>query len=179
MSYFAQLAATLACLDRQSLDCLFARVRDGQARGGTLWLAGNGGSAAVAQHWACDLSKAAGVRCQALGSNAAALTAWANDTSYDLALAYEFERLVRPGDALICLSCSGTSKNIYRALLNAAHLNDRRGPISLAIVTGSAWENPYTVPVTAVAVPHDDYGIIEDCFAAIGHWITNELRADK
>ena len=163
MNYFHTLQATIAGLDPSPL-LDFVRACEG-----TLWLAGNGGSASTAQHWACDLSKAAGRRVQALGCNPAVLTAWANDKSYDVALAEELQRLARPGDALICLSCSGRSKNIVTVLREAWLLKMPR-----AIVTGPDW--PGITPVdVVVTVPHAHYGIIEDCHLAIGHWLTEEL----
>jgi D-sedoheptulose 7-phosphate isomerase len=141
---------------------------------GTLWLAGNGGSASTAQHWACDLSKAAGRRVQALGSNPAVLTAWANDSDYANVYGAELNRLVRPDDALICLSCSGTSPNIYYALREA-----KAKKLPCALVTsglyGGSLNQPHVDPDVLVSVPHTHYGIIEDCHLAIGHWLTEAL----
>ena len=77
MNYFHELQKTISQIDPSPL---IDFVRDCQ---GTLWIAGNGGSASTAQHWACDLSKAAGRRVQALGSNPAVLTALANDKGYE------------------------------------------------------------------------------------------------
>lgn len=137
---------------------------------GTLWIAGNGGSAAIAQHWACDLSKAAGRRVQALGCNSAVLTAWANDADYSDVLAMELTRLGRRGDALICLSCSGTSPNIVTVLRRAYTLEMPR-----ALITGNRTPNDWKPYDVVVNVPHTHYGIIEDCFSAIGHWLTEAL----
>lgn len=163
MTYFTDLASTLARLNPAPL-VSFARDCPG-----TLWVAGNGGSASVAQHWACDLQKAARRRVQALGANSAVLTAWANDTTYAGALAAEFAQLARHGDSLICISCSGMSPNITTLLRQAWLLRHPR-----AIVTGRGlvWPTPVDVVVN---VPHEDYGILEDCFAAIGHYLTKEL----
>ena len=164
MNYFAELQQTLAKLDPAPL-LPFVR-----ACTGTLWLAGNGGSASTAQHWACDLSKAAGRRVQALGSNPAVLTAWANDNDYANALSEELKSVAQPNDRLICISCSGMSKNITILLRQAWLLKLKR-----AIITGSgmAWPTPVDLVVN---VPHTHYGIIEDCHLAIGHWLTEELQ---
>lgn len=167
MTYFDELQTALAGLDHEQLDALAALILGCQ---GTVWIAGNGGSAATAQHWACDLSKAAGRRVQALGCNTAVLTAWANDERYELALANELERLSRPGDVLIAISCSGTSPNIITAIRQAWLLKLKRG-----IVTGSKWLG--VTPVDAVVtVKSEAYGIIEDCHMAIGHWLTDEVK---
>lgn len=164
MNYIHELQKTLGSIDPSPL-IPFIRACQG-----TLWLAGNGGSASTAQHWACDLSKAAGRRVQALGSNPALLTAWANDEDYEDALAMEFSRTARPGDAVICISCSGGSRNIQQ-LINAAYRIDVR----VAMVTSTLCGELH-YPTALIRVPHTHYGIIEDCHLAIGHWLTEELR---
>lgn len=169
MDYLARSAVAMTALDRGALDRLLAFVRSST---GTLWLCGNGGSASTAQHWACDLSKAAGIRAQALGSNPALLTAWANDLDYTQALRQEFIALAQPGDALLCLSCSGVSANILDILYEA----QSRG-ISCALLTGMRGGYEAMADVL-IRVPSGDYGIIEDCHLAIGHWLTEALRGE-
>jgi hypothetical protein len=82
-----------------------------------------------------------------------------------------FVVLVRPDDALICLSCSGTSMNIYYALREA-----RAKKIPCALVT-SQWYDAelHANADLTVSVPSEHYGIIEDCHMAIGHWLTEAL----
>ena len=163
MNYIHELQITLSKIDPSPL-VPFVRGCEG-----TLWIAGNGGSAATAQHWACDLSKAAGRRVQALGCNTAVLTAYANDEDYGIALAREFETVARMDDRLICLSCSGTSKNIITLLRQAWLLK-----IPRLLVTGR--NEAYPTPVDLVIhIPHADYGVLEDTTSAIGHWLTKEL----
>jgi len=164
VNYFHELQKTLGQLDPSPL-LDFVRACEG-----TLWLAGNGGSASTAQHWACDLSKAVGRRVVALGSNPAVLTAWANDEGYDVALSRELLALARPGDALIALSCSGTSFNIAAAIRQARMMG-----MATALVTSTLYKGD-TPGVLIVRAPHTHYGIIEDCHLAIGHWLTEALK---
>ena len=164
MNYFHALQTALAGLDPSPL-LDFVRSCEG-----TLWLAGNGGSASTAQHWACDLSKAAGRRVQALGSNPAVLTAWANDTDYAQIFSRELWAIGRPNDALIALSCSGASFNIAAAIRQVRVMG-----MQAALVTSTLYKGDF--PGTLVVrVPSQHYGIIEDCHLAIGHWLTEELR---
>jgi D-sedoheptulose 7-phosphate isomerase len=163
MSYFDELQQVLSRLQPAPL---LDFVRSCQ---GTLWLAGNGGSASIAQHWACDLSKAAGRRVQALGSNPAVLTAWSNDHNYDGALVAELLRIVQPLDQLLCLSCSGTSPNIQRLIEYAGGMD-----IPSALITSTLCS--MTEADLTIHIPHTNYGIIEDSFSAIGHWLTEELQ---
>jgi D-sedoheptulose 7-phosphate isomerase len=162
VNYIEELTQALQRLDIAPL------ISFVQACEGTLWLAGNGGSMSIAQHWACDLAKAANRRVQALGSNPAVLTAWSNDVSYAGALAEELRRLARDGDCLIALSCSGRSENILTLFTIA-----RRREMPMMFVCGVG--APTYTGIPAVTIPHAEYGIIEDCFGAIGHWLTEAL----
>jgi len=162
MNYFHELQKTIGQIDPTPLLDFVTGCQ------GTLWLAGNGGSASTAQHWACDLSKAVGRRVQALGSNPAVLTAWANDESYGQALAKEFEHVARIDDRLIVISCSGRSQNIGRLLDTALLFH-----IPRMLLTGA--NAPIFELTPSVVVPHTHYGIIEDCHLAIGHWLTEAL----
>lgn len=167
MNYFDELTAALTALDAAELEALLAFVVETD---GTLWVCGNGGSMATAQHWACDLSKAAGRRAQALGSNPAVLTAWANDNDYAGALGAELSRLARPDDRLIGISCSGASPNVHWAFREAK----TRG-LPTALVTSALCPHDAT-PNLIIRVPATHYGIIEDCHLAIGHWLTERLK---
>lgn len=166
MSHFNDLIDAVRQVDPAPLVPV---VRDCRARDGTLFLAGNGGSYANALHWACDLTKVCGVRTYVLGVNGALLTAWANDDDYDHAIEDDLRRLARTDDALIALSCSGTSKNIGHVLGQA-----RFQHLPTALLTGIV--SPIVAPADlTIRIPSTDYGVIEDCFSAIGHWLTKEL----
>jgi D-sedoheptulose 7-phosphate isomerase len=166
VTYFTNTIEALRALDPTPL---LARIRAAHERGGTIWLCGNGGSASTVQHWACDLGKAAEVRAVALGSNPAVLTAWANDVAYDEALARELSTLGRPDDLLIALSCSGTSLNVGSALVTASLMG-----MPTALLTSQLCQAAPADLIIRVA--SDEYGVIEDCHLAIGHWLTRELR---
>jgi D-sedoheptulose 7-phosphate isomerase len=80
---------------------------------GTIWLIGNGGSAALASHMATDL-QLAGLRAISL-TDVTAITTAANDHSYEFSFVSQLDALARGGDVLIAISGSGTSLNIVRA----------------------------------------------------------------
>ncbi len=108
------------------------------ARGGKLLLCGNGGSAADAQHFACEfvgrykIAGRAGLPALALTADGAVLTAWSNDASYDDVFARQVEAFGRPGDVLLGISTSGRSRNVVRAFEAAA----RHGLYSVALLGG-------------------------------------------
>ena len=97
---------------------------------------GNGGSAADAQHFAAELTgrferERPGLAGIALTTDTSALTAIANDYSYDQVFSKQVQALVRPGDLLLAISTSGNSGNVVRAI-EAAHA----GGASIIALTG-------------------------------------------
>lgn len=90
-------------------------------RGNKLLFAGNGGSAADAQHWAGELVSRfyfdrPGLPAIALTTDTSILTAIGNDYGYDYVFARQVEALGHKGDVLFAISTSGNSKNILRAI---------------------------------------------------------------
>lgn len=91
-----------------------------------LWM-GNGGSAAEAQHMAAELSgrflrERPGLYSEALSVNTSSLTAIGNDFGYDRVFSRQIEAFVQPGDVVIGMTTSGTSRNIVLALEEAKRL---------------------------------------------------------
>jgi len=90
-------------------------------RGNKILFAGNGGSAADAQHWAGELVSRfyfdrPGLAAVALTTDTSILTAIGNDYGYDYVFARQIEALGREGDVFYAISTSGNSKNILRAI---------------------------------------------------------------
>ena len=114
----------------EELDHVLAQADDMAERlrrGGRILVAGNGGSAADAQHLAAELSgrylkerKAlAGI---ALTTDTSALTAIGNDYGFEVVFSRQVEALGRPGDLFIGISTSGNSPNIIKAVESAKEL---------------------------------------------------------
>lgn len=100
-------------------------LSDQLAAGKKVMICGNGGSAADAQHFAAELTgrferERPGLAGIALTTDTSALTAIANDYSYEHVFSKQVQALVRPGDVLVAISTSGNSANIIRAI-QAAH----------------------------------------------------------
>lgn len=83
--------------------------------GGRIYLCGNGGDAALSDHFAVDLLKFAGVSAFSLCSSPALLTMIANDYGYPQVFVWQLERMAFAGDLLVCLSTSGKSENVLLA----------------------------------------------------------------
>lgn len=91
------------------------------ARGGSILLCGNGGSAADAQHLAAELTgrfrrERRGLPAIALTTDSSALTAIGNDYGFDRVFARQVEALGRPGDVLLAITTSGSSPNVLAAI---------------------------------------------------------------
>lgn len=105
-------------------------------RGGKVLVAGNGGSAADAQHFAAELTGRFKIHPRkalpviALNADPVLLTAWANDVSYDKVFSRQVEAFGQPGDVLLLISTSGNSKNLIEACKTAR----RRGVTCLALL---------------------------------------------
>ena len=142
-----------------------------------VYIIGNGGSASTASHFACDLSKATIVegqrrlRVTSLTDNMALLTAWANDSSYDMVFAEQLSSLLNPGDVVIAISASGNSPNLLEAMRVAAS----RGATTVGLVGFSGGSLMHGVDVV-VHVPSQSYGVVEDCHLVLEHAITASTR---
>jgi D-sedoheptulose 7-phosphate isomerase len=154
------------------------RVRESEAR---VFLAGNGGSATTAQHFAVDIGVGLNMRSPGQGLNAfflspsiAAMSATSNDFSFDEV--FESQLLLsnpNPSDLIIVFSASGNSSNIIKLLKCA-----KRGSISTCAFTGfdgglAKLEADLSIHIES---EKGEYGIIEDLHLKICHAITNALR---
>jgi D-sedoheptulose 7-phosphate isomerase len=137
--------------------------------GNTIFWFGNGGSAADAQHLACELVSRFFIERKALASialttNTSELTAIANDDDFNTIFSRQIEALVKPGDVVIGISTSGNSPNIIEGIRAAKRL----GAITVAF-TGAMGgklrgEADYLLSVPSEVTPH-----IQESHIMIGH----------
>jgi D-sedoheptulose 7-phosphate isomerase len=127
-----QLAQSIATMQavhddeqiHQTMLAIGKLTADSMRSGGKLLVAGNGGSAADAQHLVAEFVARLTVdrpalRAIALTTDSSILTAIGNDWAYDYVFARQIEALAQPGDVFLGISTSGNSKNIVRALHEA------------------------------------------------------------
>lgn len=121
-TYLDQVAEALRQTPSGPLDAIEEALWETYKRDGTIIVCGNGGSAASASHFACDLQKwtigegRRRVRALALTDNIPVMTAWANDSAYERMFVEQLINLYRPGDTLVAISGSGNSPNVLRAV---------------------------------------------------------------
>lgn len=144
-----------------------------------VFLFGNGGSAALASHFACDLGKGTTqpgkhykrFRVMSLTDNIPLITAWANDVSYDQVFAEQLRNFAQPGDIAFGISGSGCSPNVLLALQAARELN--------AFTIGLTGFNGGKMPGLCdlcIIIPAHNMQIIEDFQLSITHALFTMLR---
>jgi D-sedoheptulose 7-phosphate isomerase len=144
--------------------------------GGLLMLAGNGGSAADAQHIAAELTgrflrDRRALRALALHGNSSAVTAIGNDYGYEHVFARELSAHARPGDVLMALSTSGNSPNILRAIDVA-----RDHGVKVIGLTGGSGGRMRAACDLCVRAPSDRTPRIQEMHITIGHVICELLE---
>lgn len=144
--------------------------------GGLLLIAGNGGSAADAQHIAAELTgrflrNRQPLRAMALHVNTSALTAIGNDFGYDQVFARELAAHARPGDVLLAISTSGNSPNILRAIEVA-----RQNKVTVIGLTGDTGGAMRTACDLCLCVPSKATPRVQEMHIMIYHAICELLE---
>jgi phosphoheptose isomerase len=178
--YYRRFAEALLAFDkgpmREVLE-VFDRVTHA---GGIVWTAGNGGSAAIADHTVCDCSKGthveehAPMRTISLASNIPMLTALGNDISYDAVFSEQLKYYLTEKDALLLVSSSGNSPNV----VNACEYANGKGVPTIAFV-GFKGGRLKEMARHVVHVEVDNYGIVEDAHQSLIHCLTQYMKARK
>ncbi len=137
--------------------------------GGTVYFCGNGGSAADAQHLACEfagryLIDRPGLPAVALTTNTSSLTSIGNDYGFDVAFSRQLEGLGAPGDVLVALTTSGQSRNVLRAVETAHAL----GMVVIGF-TGLKGQRFAALCDHALVTPHALTPRIQEGHIAMGH----------
>lgn len=176
--HIAELREALSALDTADVSDAGRQLLDCYTRGATLYLVGNGGSAATASHFACDLSKGTrlpGVsrfRAVALTDNVPLMTAWGNDASFDQVFAEQLIPLVRPGDLLLAISASGSSPNVLEAVRAA-----QNGGATTMAWTGPTGGAAAELADIVIRVPATTIEQVEDVHMVLAHALTVFVRS--
>jgi D-sedoheptulose 7-phosphate isomerase len=176
-AYFKQLKAAAASVDRAALSQAADRLEVSYAKGATLYVCGNGGSAAIANHLICDHLKLVRTdtdlvpRVVSLSTNIETITAIANDISYDDVFVYQLESLGRKDDVLMTISSSGDSENVVRAATWA-----KENGLGMIALTGFAGGRTATIADINIHVQSDNYGVIEDVHQSVMHMLAQYVR---
>jgi len=167
----AALAAGVAEAHAATAAAIADRYAAALRAGGTLFFAGNGGSAADAQHIATEYvvrfrASRPPLRAVALTTDTSLLTACANDMGFDAVFARQVEAHGRPGDILVLHSTSGDSPNVVRAAQSA-----RARGVAVIAFLGRGGGRLKDLADLALVVPSDHTARIQELHLALEHAI--------
>jgi D-sedoheptulose 7-phosphate isomerase len=175
--YVESLREVLSRLDHAMVDRMVEDLWTAYQEDRTIFFFGNGGSAALASHLACDVGKgtiAPGqrrFRAISLADNMSLMTAWANDFSYQDIFAEPLAGLVRRDDRVFAISGSGNSMNVVRGLEVA-----REAGAKTLVLTGYEGGRVRGLADLCLIVPSNNMQHIEDAHLCSAHAIFTALR---
>ena len=168
----ARVLPALAPAVSGAIDIIYSSL----AAGGQLLIAGNGGSAADAQHIAAELTgrflrERQPFRALALHVNTSSLTAIGNDYGYEHVFARELSAHARPGDVFLAITTSGNSPNILCAIEAA-----RKSKVAVIGLTGESGGRMRAACDLCLCVPSKSTARIQEMHITIGHAICELLE---
>ena len=179
-SYLAKASKATTPMVEQNLGKLVEELSIAWAKGRSVYLCGNGGSAANAVHLANDflygvgVRKGKGLKVEALSANPAVVTCLANDLGYEHIYSAQLDVKGAPGDVLIALSGSGNSPNIIKAIERANAI----GMKTFAIL-GFNGGKCKDLAQTSLHFPINDMQIAEDLQTVVGHICMQRLLSES
>ena len=174
--YADALCSALLSVDWRQLELAISELESARVRRARVWVAGNGGSAAIADHLLCDwvkgtFSAAHGpLHVHSLISSTALFTACANDFGYEASFERQIEMQAQPGDVLLCISSSGNSANILAALRKASAM----GLKTIALTGFSGGESARLADIN-LHLAANNYGVVEDGHQILMHNIAQYI----
>src|SRR5215469_6761972 len=177
-SYFDCVSQTIAQLPLMVIERVSEILLSAYEHRRTVFLFGNGGSAALASHFACDLGKGTvnGSRKRfqvvALTDNVPIMTAWANDSNYEDIFSEQLLNLARTQDVAFAISGSGNSPNVLKALNTA-----RQEKMFTIGLTGFVGGKMKELCDACIIIPSDNMQVIEDLHLCVAHSLFTSLRS--
>ncbi len=181
-AHLGEVSGALSRVPTEAINQVVDIIRNCRDRGAFVYIAGNGGSASTASHWVNDLGKATKrsgrdpIKAMCLSDNTSWFSALSNDEGYERSFSGQLENFARPGDALICISASGNSANLLKAVSLARSKSVTT--IGLLGFDGGALKDQVDC-VVCVTSPKGAYELVEDLHSVICHAVTRSLIADR
>lgn len=176
--YFHDLSALVPQLPYSAINRIVSIFLEAFAEQRTIYVFGNGGSAASASHMMCDINKGAGglaagtrPRVMALTDNASLISAWANDFGYERIFSEQLKTFIKPRDVAFAISTSGDSPNVLLALETAREY----GAMTVGLSGCQGGQMNSLCDVCAI-IPSDNVQLIEDLHHATIHSIFVAVR---
>ncbi|MCC8152340.1 MAG: SIS domain-containing protein [Lachnospiraceae bacterium] len=181
--YFEKEKQVINNLNIDEINQAVQAIKDAYEREATIYVFGNGGSAATASHFVCDFNKGICEKLDkkfhliCLSDNTPVLTAIANDISYDDVFAFQLENKLKEDDLVLAISGSGNSKNVIKAVEYAKQVG-----ANVVGITGYSGGKLRELADYYMHVAVDDMQITEDIHMMFDHmmyWVlSKELKSD-
>ncbi|MDJ0933200.1 SIS domain-containing protein [Breoghania sp.] len=175
--YGEQISQAISKVDRNQIDRAAHYLEKAIEADRELFVCGNGGFSAIANHVTCDYVKLLGlatgkrVRLTSLNASGELNFAIANDISFEDVFSFHVAQRAELGDVLWAISSSGNSPNIIKALDTA----NAKG-LEIIAFTGFSGGKARDLATHALYVPEDNYGVVEDVHQMLAHIICQYLR---
>ncbi len=173
--YLPAFEQLLRLIDQDAIERIVESLSAARENGAMIYVAGNGGSAAIASHWVNDLGKATKrsgsppIRVMSLSDNVSWLTALANDEGYERVFSGQLENFAKPGDVLVVISSSGNSVNLIRAV----ELARARGVVTIGLLGFDGGKLKLQVDdYLLLPTEKGAYGLVEPGHQLICHVVT-------
>jgi D-sedoheptulose 7-phosphate isomerase len=183
-NYFDKVIETLGKVDIKPINKFIDRIYECYNKGNTVYIFGNGGSAATASHVAGDFMKGISYGLEkkfkvvCLNDNIPAMTAIANDLDYDEVFYEQLKTYLKKDDVVVGISGSGNSANVIKALNYAKELGS-----TIAGFCGYKGGKLKDLADILIYAPVNDMEITEDIhiiiFHAIKQLINKKLKGEK
>lgn len=176
-SYLQNVSHALTRLPFVQIDQVTDALWNAHQANRAVYLFGNGGSAALASHCACDFGKGTVVngnrrfRVLALTDNVPLMTAWANDACYEDIFSEQLRSFLQAEDVAFAISGSGNSPNVLKALEVAREM----GAYTIGL-TGFQGGKMKSLCDLCVVVPSENMQVIEDVHLSVTHSIFTSFR---
>ena len=182
--YLDQIKNSLDALSIEEINKIINVILQAYKNDKQIFIMGNGGSAVLASHFACDLGKGTlqnvydekekRFRVISLTDNVAMMTAFSNDLGYEHIFSQQLNNLVNEGDVVIAISGSGNSKNV----LDAVNLAKKNNAITVGFIGFDGGKLKDLVDFKIV-VSSNHYGVIEDVHDILHHMICSIISSVK
>tara|TARA_Y100001970_G_C14168861_1_gene822932 strand:+ start:74 stop:649 length:576 start_codon:yes stop_codon:yes gene_type:complete len=174
--YISKLTSSINNSDRLSIEKAALKIYETIKKKNTIFVCGNGGSAAIANHYICDYLKFLRQHSKlkpkviSLSSNLETITAISNDFNYDQVFRYQAESLFEKNDLLIVISSSGNSNNVKEVV----KFSKKKG---VKVIGFSGFDGGYLKKNSDISIhiKANNYGIAEDSHHILMHVILQYL----
>jgi D-sedoheptulose 7-phosphate isomerase len=176
LNYYEREIQTIKAMDFEAIETAVQAIIEAYEREATIYVFGNGGSAATASHFVCDFNKGISENLEkkfnliCLNDNLPTLMAIANDISYEDVFSFQLLNKLKPTDLIIAVSGSGNSKNVIKAVEYAKEVGCK-----IVGLTGYSGGKLKMLSDYSMHVPVNDMQITEDVHMSFDHMMYRVL----